>query len=215
MPIDAAQSILQAAIECCRGLLKTSVLIRRATTRDCFKTALLKAKEPFADQFDINHVQEKYPKLSTPESRWLLNRLGRAITSRRQFLRYCREHQDSLGASQPFSNNDNPTIPSTQQDTSLQVQARCLPLPPDGISQAGFTNPVTKASTLNPSQLMAMRNELDDDTVSRSSAAQSDFSQADSMLELPSLQAVSEGQSEFECPYCHTIQSFRRERQWR
>lgn len=211
---DQAHEVLRAAVECCRGLLKTSMLIRRATTRDRFNTALRKTEDPFDDQFDINHVQEKYPKLRKPESKWLLNRLGRANTSRRQFLRYCREHQDSLSASHTLPADSN-TILSPAQPVATSADKEYVHSVPDRISHAGFTDPGTKASTLNVSQLNGTRDEPDDDAVSYISAVRSDFANEDAVLELPSLRTVSRDQSEFECPLCHTIQSFKRESQWR
>ncbi|KAH6849664.1 hypothetical protein B0I37DRAFT_306700, partial [Chaetomium sp. MPI-CAGE-AT-0009] len=150
---DEAQEILQAAVECCRGLLKTSALIRKATTH--------------------------------PESEWLVSRLGRAITLRRQFLRYCRDHQAALGG------------------------------PEQGTSQAEFTELGTKASTLDPNLLKAIENEPEEDGLSYTSAARSDFAQEDAVLELPSLQVVAKDQSEFECPLCRTIQNIKRENQWK
>lgn len=215
-PKDEAQEIIRAAIECCRGLLKSSMQIRRATTRDRFNKALHKTENPFSDQFDINHVREKYSKLSKPESKWLLNRLGRANTWRRQFLRYCREHQDSLAASQHLPGDNNAMLsPPAEPAAAAPGKKQHLPPIPDRMSQAGFTDPGTKASTLNVIQLNGIRDEPEDDTVSYMSAVRSDFAQENAVLELPNLRTVGKGQPEFECPLCHTIQSFKRESQWR
>ena len=171
------------------------------------------------DGFDIGHVREKYPKLGHPGSRWLVRRLGRAITLRRQFLRYCREHQDALG--HHGSEEGDPGRKSNLlqgQPAAKQRAEGHLPLAPGaGASQAGFTDPGTKASTLFASQLEAIRDEPDDDGISYTSAARSDFAQEDAVLELPNLRTLTKDnfKAEFECPLCHTIQSFRREKQWR
>lgn len=216
---DEAHEILAAAVECCRGLLKTSMLIRNASLRDRFKTALQRTPVTFMDHFDINHTQEKYPKLANPSSQWLVRRLGRAITMRRQFLRYCREHQDSLGChdyteGEPGrKSRASPEPPGTKKRTGGH-----LPLGAGGgTSQAGFTDPGTKASTLAACQLDAIRDEPEDDGISYTSAAHSDFAQEDTVLELPSLRTLTKDnpKAEFECPFCHIIQKFKREKEWR
>ena len=58
--------------------------------------------EPFDAQFDIDHVRGKFPLLR--KSDWLEQRMGKAITQRRQYLRYCRQQRDRLNT-QPTSMN--------------------------------------------------------------------------------------------------------------
>jgi hypothetical protein len=81
----------------------------------------------------------------------------------------------------------------------------------------GFTDPGTKASTLFASGLEAIRDEPEDDGISYTSAARSDFAQEDAVLELPSLRSLTRDKmgDEFECPFCHIVQSFRSEKQWK
>jgi len=73
-------------------LLRISILIRKATPRDRFAKALDGRDSPFIDQFDINYVGERFPKLGNPKSRWLCECLGRGITKCQHFLRYTRDH---------------------------------------------------------------------------------------------------------------------------
>ncbi|KAK4165605.1 kinase-like domain-containing protein [Cladorrhinum sp. PSN259] len=213
------QQMLQAAIECCRGLLKTSVLIRKATSRDRFQKAMQKIGDPYLEQFDVAHVWEKYPKLRKPELQWLLERLGRAITARRHFLRYCREHQEKL------EGNDSATRVSNQPGTlsaehqpgqALRTRGE-MPLAYYEASNSGLTElkPETKASTLNPGLLDVIKDEMEDDSASYTTAGHSDFAQVDRVLELPKLQTLLKRDTGFECPFCHTIQTIKSERQWR
>jgi hypothetical protein len=58
-----------------------------------------------------------------------------------------------------------------------------LPLAGSGASQAGFTDPGTKASTLLAGQLDAIRDEAENDGISYTSAARSDFATEDAVLE--------------------------------
>jgi hypothetical protein len=76
------------------SLFKVSMLVKKATTRDRYAKAASAKEAAFLAEFDIRHVADKYPKLRTQP--WLLQRLGNAITQRRQFLRYCRNHKHRI-----------------------------------------------------------------------------------------------------------------------
>jgi hypothetical protein len=76
------------------SLFKVSMLVKKATTRDRYAKAASAKEAAFLVEFDIRHVADKYPKLRTQP--WLLERLGNAITQRRQFLRYCRNHKHRI-----------------------------------------------------------------------------------------------------------------------
>jgi hypothetical protein len=76
------------------SLFKVSMLVKKATARDRYAKAASAKEHAFLADFDIRHVADKYPKLRTRP--WLLERLGKAITQRRQFLRYCRNHKHRI-----------------------------------------------------------------------------------------------------------------------
>ncbi|GAB7335512.1 hypothetical protein MBLNU13_g07860t1 [Cladosporium sp. NU13] len=80
------------------SLFKVSMLVKKATTRDRYAKAASAKDAAFLAEFDIRHVADKYPKLRTQP--WLLERLGNAITQRRQFLRYCRNHKHRIAHEQ-------------------------------------------------------------------------------------------------------------------
>jgi hypothetical protein len=81
------------------SLFKLSVLVKKATTRDRYAKAASAKDDPFLEDFDVRHVADKYPKVRTQP--WLLDRLGKAITQRRQFLRYCRNHKNRIAHVSP------------------------------------------------------------------------------------------------------------------
>ena len=99
--------------------MKLSIVIRSSATRDDYlkPASRFSSWNPFPD---IGHVREKYgsAKYSTD---WLLERLGKAITRRRQFLKYRIEHNDRLVGIGPDDENqrDGPTktIASTKATT--------------------------------------------------------------------------------------------------
>jgi len=96
--VTELDEIFQSLADSISSLFKISLLIRSATPRDRYAKAATSVKQPFDDTFDISHVGHKHPKLEIKENQWLRNRLGQAITRRRQYLKYCREHHDKLGA---------------------------------------------------------------------------------------------------------------------
>ncbi|KFZ13509.1 hypothetical protein V502_06562 [Pseudogymnoascus sp. VKM F-4520 (FW-2644)] len=86
--------LLKAITASNASLMKLSIVIRSSATRDDY----LKAASHFSNWNpfpDIGHVREKYgsAKYSTD---WLFERLRKAITRRRQFLKYRIEHNDRL-----------------------------------------------------------------------------------------------------------------------
>jgi len=76
------------------SLFKVSMLVKKATTRDRYARAANAKDKPYLVEFDIRHVADKYPKAR--DQPWLLERLGTAITQRRQFLRYRRNHKNRI-----------------------------------------------------------------------------------------------------------------------
>lgn len=76
------------------SLFKVSMLVKKATKRDRYAKAASAKVDPFLQEFDIRHVADKYPKVRAQP--WLLERLGKAITQRRQYLRYCRDHKNRI-----------------------------------------------------------------------------------------------------------------------
>jgi len=76
------------------SLMKLSMVIRNSPARDDYLKAASRYSSYPAD-WDIKHVQEKHGKAKGSRD-WLIERLGKAITRRRQYLMYRREHHDKL-----------------------------------------------------------------------------------------------------------------------
>ncbi|KAI1292939.1 hypothetical protein F5Y03DRAFT_15812 [Xylaria venustula] len=219
-----SHDILDVISECTRGLLKISVLIRKATPRDRFARAL-QVDNPFIDQFDINYVAERYPKLRKPGSEWLCARLGRAITKRRQFLRYSREHGRRIAGSDENDTEVNKPEAPTKAPDDVNIypinsnnQAHSSAGTKLSGSVAAYTHASTKASTLDATTLHKLREDETNEEDSRSlvSAGSSlQFENEDSRLHLPSLGELKKGDSIFECPFCLNLQTFTRDSAWR
>lgn len=88
------QELFSAITTSNASLMKLSMVIRSSPARDDYFKAATKYStyNPFPD---INHVKEKHASAKR-SSDWLLERLGKAITRRRQFLLYRVEHHEKL-----------------------------------------------------------------------------------------------------------------------
>ena len=75
------------------NLMKMSMVIRNSPSRDDYLKAA--TRYPFDPKWDIGHVKEKHGS-EKRHSDWLLERLGKAITRRRQYLKYREEHHGKL-----------------------------------------------------------------------------------------------------------------------
>ncbi|CZR68675.1 uncharacterized protein PAC_18574 [Phialocephala subalpina] len=106
---------LFTAIKAANGsLLKLSLVIRTSPTRDDY----LKAASRYSldSVWDIGHVREKYgsAKRSTD---WLVERMGKAITRRRQYLKYREEHHGKL--SRDWEEVPKDPLPDEQRTIAL------------------------------------------------------------------------------------------------
>lgn len=203
------------------SLMQTSIIIRNATPRDRYVKAQSSTKDRFLDCFDIAHVGHKFPKTDSKGHEWLKRRLGRAITQRRQYLKYCRDHHDKFSqekeTSQKTEGADESSRskgPTSALDPVSKIQneggtVRSLPM-------SAFTP--TTASTLQPSKLEANEEagveEVSDSYSQTSYATSVHGNTTESKLRIPSLRDVTGG-FPFECPYCWTLQNTMNEKTWR
>ncbi|KAG5659184.1 hypothetical protein KAF25_000386 [Fusarium avenaceum] len=174
--------IFQVISGCIGSLFRIGILVRKSTTRDRFERALQESDLEFTPQFDIQHVHERHPKTRLSG---LAVRLGSAITKRRQFIVYCRDHRLRLG-----------------EESALEDE-----------EAAHGERTSSKATTfIANEELTDMQNE-EDDTASFASA--STITDSDHALQLPSLTSLSLDGQPFECPICFTLQTFQRDKSWR
>lgn len=185
-----ADSILSMVSQCLKALFRVGILVRKATPRDRFERALQQSEFAFTAQFDINYIQERYPKLASNESVWLASRLGGANAKRRQFINYVRDHKAKLEVEDTNPTAEAATVAQSTKATTFAV--------PENLSAAEF---------------LGASLEVEDDSVSLVSATTA--FDADNSLRLPSLADLSPSGEYFECPICFTLQSFRKEKSWK
>ncbi|KAH7135346.1 hypothetical protein B0J11DRAFT_157717 [Dendryphion nanum] len=186
-----------------------SIIIRRATPRDRFVIAQAHNQTSFDDMFDINHVAQKFPLLEG----WLRERLGKAITRRRQFLRYARDHRSRLGKEptelwKPEEAIAAKPVLSTSSMENQSHSGRTV------LTQHASTLAPTVASTLHDISIALPETDFEDNQSQSSFALSLGEEELESRQQLPRLIDVSKGASTFECPLCCTIQSIRKEISW-
>ncbi|KAH7330210.1 hypothetical protein BKA65DRAFT_554201 [Rhexocercosporidium sp. MPI-PUGE-AT-0058] len=108
--LSEIREIFASIDDAINNLFRFSVIIRNNINRDRYaKAAASSIASPFNDQFDICHVEHKFPALGKRNDRWLVERLGKAVTQRRQYLKYCRDHHEKI-AKEPQSSEPGTAI---------------------------------------------------------------------------------------------------------
>jgi hypothetical protein len=183
------QQLMSDIAETVTCLLRLSMVIRNPAPHDQFLKSI-DIDTSYYEEFDINHVREKFPNAQE----YLIARLGRAISRRRQYLKYRETHHKKLAHGIDID-------PSATQDTHTEI-----------LSQS------TIASSL-PTALKSV-DHIDLDRDSQSESGISDASSATATddttkLHLPPLPKKAQDGSPFECPLCFMIISIRKTRSWR
>ena len=216
------QELFKLITEINTNLFRASSNIRKTTPRDRYIRASIKYPDLEAQYgvYERQHVENKFPKLrSLMENQgqdWLVDRLGRAITWRRQYLRYCQEHAGVLsGVEKPKSDfsQRNLQFPETGP---LQEVAEVNPMveayPPSTIN---FTTATTFFEGTLANNLTSNETEEADEEDALSLLATSVGSNEGGRVAIVGLDQVRTGNIEFVCPYCHQAQKYRNDRVWR
>ncbi|OJD11712.1 hypothetical protein AJ78_07565 [Emergomyces pasteurianus Ep9510] len=181
---------IKVVIKC---LYKLSMVIRQPAQHDRLRTNI---DLSHFTQFDIQHVEQKFPNAE----RWLVQRLGIAITKRREYLKGRERHHEKLsqGVSATttalFADNSNTeagrrTLLSETTATSFTGDSAVF-----GLHTAGGDADIGPAPSETSYALT-----VGDDT----------------NLRLPPLPAEAESKPHgFECPYCYYLISIRGPLSW-
>jgi hypothetical protein len=210
------KELFGSAAETTTSLFKMSIIIRRATSRDRYDKAAVATGDPFDGQFDISHVGHRFPRVHQTE--WLETRLGRAITQRRQYLRYCREHHEKLSKKPAAREVTQSNLENEKRTAVLDIRDKQISR--DTESHSSGLRPTstlapTNASTFVQASLDRLIEVSDEDRSQTSYATSVDEGDIDSELQIIPLSEVATGGSPFECPYCWSILHIKKERSWR
>ena len=196
------------------SLLKVSGLLRKATGRDRYAKAVASKEPAFLEEFDIRHVECKYPKVS--RSPKLAEKLGRANVLRRQYLRYARKHHDRLAHDpiRPVRPDVVPTGPTNALSVS-GIQQRTLTSSRPTLGQTDAStllvdlSPEIKSGGFDTEDVEELQSQAT--SVMTSNAG---YSEREGLEVIP-LSDISKDGHPFECPYCWTIVQSQRQRSWK
>ena len=183
------------------SLMKLSMVIRNSPARDDYLKAASRYK--FDPMWDVGHVKEKHGR-ARGSSEWLVERLGKAITRRRQYLKYREDHHGKLSRDW----DDTPKDGEAQEDDK-----------PEKTIMAS-----TKATTfIETKQVMGKGGpEIAGSFVSQTSYEPTVASEAtEGRLTVPPPPKMAfegvpfEYGEPFQCPYCYTEQIVNNKSAWK
>ena len=164
------------------SLFRLSMAIRNPAPNSQ-STSTISIDKSFFEPHDIQHVMEKFP--NAP--RYLAERMGRALSARRQYLSYREEHHSKL----------------TKNIEKIGFEK----------ATTEFTTNSTEATPIPRIQRSMSLNVLDegDDTASQTSYATS----VNATIRVPSLPREARNKDFFECPLCFLLVSIHTSVGWK
>lgn len=188
------QQLMSEVVEVITCLLRLSMAIRNPTPHDQFMESG-QINTSYFEPFDIGHIQAKFPNTEG----YLINRLGKAISRRRQYLKYRDEHHKKLaqGIEDVIGTEFAPTKAAPTEINPESTVASSIPL--------AMKVPTTHI-------------ELDEDVYSEDGLSQTSY--ATSVNEstnnrLPPIPKEAQEGKPFECPLCFMIISIRNSHSWK
>jgi len=158
-------------------LMRLSMVIRKPAPHDHF-TKSLDINTSFYESFDVNHVRSKFPLADEA----LVQRLGKAITKRRHYLKYRKTHAEKLAWGVDMDNDDDKAtaIPESTVASSLPYDLRAI-------------------------GVVVERITLDDALSETSQTSYATSAATEGRLRAPPLPEEGQGGKPFVCPLCHLL----------
>jgi hypothetical protein len=217
------------------NLYKLSIYIRNPTSRTRFsKAASFQVVDPESgvdllgryQDFDIEHVRHVFQDLRRecfPDVQYqqneLIERLGKAITRRRQLFMYWKRHRDKLSAklsakTDPVKDYKIEPSQAANMDGEATLGAHLNGDPP--APNKAHSEKTKSDFTATTATLFVHRDNNPDDLQSMISSATTARGLDGGRASLPPPPKVPSGK-DFECPYCFTIcpAKYMNERNWR
>jgi aspartate-semialdehyde dehydrogenase len=189
-------------------LFKVSALIGKSIARDRYARAETASKEKFDGQYDVAHVKAKFRQQNAPD--WLLVRLGEAITKRRQYIKYVREHRSRIdNDSQQRKEPDLPPVASPVDPSQVQEPQKAITL------ASRPSQMPTMATTVMSNALVNIEQTFEDNrSVTTVNTTWFDENH-DQKLSVPLLTDYTTFGQEFACPFCPITAKFNSQSSWK
>lgn len=183
------------------SLFELSMIIRKKPEKDEYvKAALANSYDPTPD---IVHVGDKYP-FARSRDAWLMERLGTAITRRRQYLRYRKDHQEKMEQIHEVKKDaDGKTVWSGEK-ASTYIHGDIL----------GKSTPKTPMSSNLSSTGLGKRPQTEYADSSKGKDGALDLLRTPLLPKDVKGVRVKYGEY-FECPYCWRPQNVRDKNEWK
>ena len=200
-------------------LYELAIIVRNPVPIDKFRKISENDNKSEYVTWDIQHVRDKFPKLERT-SPFLIQRLGKANTRRRQFFEYNERHNSKLrhGIDNYTSQVGLETlVAEADRDDQLEDLSRKSHSEgfPDRNELVRRAPPSTSAPTLGTQTTVSTFKEADlqddfdendfDDGPSETSSAASESHIDEGGLEVPDAPADALEGKAFECPYCYEV----------
>jgi len=213
------QDLVNSIHDSVTNLFKLSIALRRATPHDRYFKKHGSELCNFNPHFDIDYIWHKLGQGNPPIPSWLIERLGRANTQRREYFKYRELHRTKLG----YVPEVTEIVVQKENQKDSMVPVGTLNTEEEGASLHSGHESVDKSVTVLASTTASSYHETKDlgttpdefETMSLVSYATSLGSEESYELRIPPMPKGSDGGSPFECPYCYTIQTIKGKREWR
>jgi hypothetical protein len=194
--------------------MKLSMVIRSSPSRDDYLKAA--SRYNFDARYDVGHVKEKHG-AAKRSSDWLLERLGKAITRRRQYLKYREEHHTKLS-------RDWDEAPEEVVVTGLEDAPKVMAVENEKPEK---TIALTKATTYVENKAIVERDGIELDQLDQGSfGSQTSYEptvvgEAANKLSVPPPPIMAfegvpfEYGEPFQCPYCYMEQTVKNKTAWK
>jgi hypothetical protein len=194
--VTELQQLISNTAEVVTCLMRLSIAIRNPAPHNQYKESR-HVDMSYFEKFDIEHVRAKFPNAPA----YLTERLGAAISQRRQYLRYRKDHQERL--KQGLEQIELPQAIYEHGETSVGQSERIESTVASSIPQAMRTSGPT---------IQVEKHDYYEDVLSQTSYASSNNDP--DKLRPPPLPEQGYNGEPFECPLCCRLSSVSQTSAW-
>ncbi|KAF2867799.1 hypothetical protein BDV95DRAFT_502175, partial [Massariosphaeria phaeospora] len=180
-------------------LMRLSMAIRNPAPHDQFKESA-QIDTSHYEHYDIEHVRDKFPNAED----YLVIKLGKAISRRRQYLRYRDEHRKRLEQGLELVEQQTRAAPTVTFAPTLSAPSQWI--------QSTVASSIPEVVKANSSAVDLDNNDYYEDTLSQTSYASS--TNDSTKLRPPPLPELGLDGDPFECPLCFRFTSVRHVSAW-
>ena len=195
-------------------LYKFSIAIRNpAPKKRLHKIAAIDVS--FYEDWDINHINGKFRQENSQSNfkveEYLIERLGKANTRRRQLFMYYKNHHETISRY-----IDDPLPSKSATTTNEPTNISELPTQDPDHERAATLNETIKSQTTMSTIVPGLvRTELDEDQLTQTSYATSASQTMRIRVPSPPNEVAAFEGKPFECPYCFNIIKVRSRQDWK